>query len=1587
MTEQDDAVDVVARGATGYPLPVADALCALAAADSLHERRDRVVECFRAALRHTAALALAARVQRGRGPAEEGREVRDMMRGLRSRGLTDGQWVGLLRGLCASWSGSEDAHVLPALARLLCGRDKGKVGKVVDGLLEMRKAETVAHGATGSADAIRKVLERREPQLTALFAMLEPVWGALELCVPLAAPAEQETLQLAYRLHGYTPGRGRWPRRSLAPGVRLPPGEVVLVDAEGRPRLSLHPIALFRRASPEAVEELFFLDGAKKNAALYVAFPSMAEHRENDAWSALGKSLLDGHDDEAPASARGSSRPYRGLASFGAEHAALFFGREEQAETLGNRIRRHPMVTVTGPSGGGKSSLLHAGVFPLLDMTVVTLRPGSDPLEALRRKLEPLLAGSTAPTDLGPVLADAPETLGLHLERFARERGTVVCVAVDQAEELFTLCHDEPARAAFGAALASIGHDAEAPCRVVVSLREDFFARLATIPALRGVYSRQVEVVATPDARDLVRVLTAPAALFGFSFEDEALVERMVEAVRGEPAALAMLQFCADQLWERRDRTWKRLTWDAYRAVGGVEGALAAHAEGVSAAMTPSQLATARSMLLRLVTEEGTRAVVAKADLVESGGARDDRVVVLDRLTEARLVTTREAGDGAPEAVELVHEALLRHWERLRRWLEEDEVFVRVRARLATAAARWDREGRAPDLLLGDGKPLIEAEELYEAQRDTLVGIEVAFIEASRARGRRTRRLKRGAVGALALLTALAGTFGAFAWQQRGAAEQMATVAAGHAAEAKKQEADASQRTIRLLTEQGRRELVDGKPLRALVFLHEARLRGGDEPALRAMLADATRPADALLYGMQAHDRAIAHLSWMGGALVTVTEDAEVAAFDGTAARFRVTALEGTKVTALVPAPDARRLALGTEDGRIAVVDDGGVVRLRLGGHTKAVEALAWGGGRLVSGGRDGTLRFFDATSGAAVAEHAGVRAVRDLAVSPDGTLVASGDEGGKLVLHRLADGSEDSVLALDLVRVSKLAFADADHLAVQAEHGLVLVGVRDGTRTPMGPEGSSARWLAVAPSSAAVASVAYDNAARVWESASGRLRATTGGHDTFLWQGAITSANVHAASFSPDGLVLLTVGSDTSPRLWDAATGHPLGAFGGHAAPVAVAAFHPDGTRIASADASGAVMVWSTRASRLAATIGRPAWGDAASEAQAVARAALAPDGEHVVTTSQEGATLWRGAERVARLEGARPHAFTEAVADAGTFFPGDRAVRRLVSHAFAAAWSPDGERFVADAEGGAAIYDLDGRLLARLGTGTCRDAAFGHDGVVVAGDGAAVEVWSSTGERRHVLAGHKAPIAMVGLSGDGRRIVTVDAEVARVWHADTGALVYTSPAAGDAPRERPRAALSADGSRLLLSLSERSVRVVSVPAGGELLAVEGLEGALAPGAERVLVIESTSATARIHTIGSTAPPITLDSHTDTEGYALARAFSGEALAPKPDGHTGALVVAHWLDGGTRIVTAGTDGTARLWDAASGRLLATLPAHRELAALGVGASAERLLTLGDGVAKLWDVHVDTRTAEALAPLVARLPFELVDGRIVPKQR
>ncbi|WP_250284761.1 nSTAND1 domain-containing NTPase, partial [Frankia sp. CiP1_Cm_nod2] len=385
--------------------------------------------------------------------------------------------------------------------------------------------------------------------------------------------------------------------------------------------------------------------------------------------------------------------PYRGLSAFREQDAHLFVGRGEEAEKLAARVRANTLVCLTGPSGVGKTSLVQAGLIPLLrsqkSWMVVPFRPGARPLDALAAAL--LRAESNDPSD--ELRLDRIRTRGARLgagdpweslEALAAIRNTQVLLIADQFEECLTddgeqarglveLVLREPPRAAI-------------PARILISLRADFVNDLLSHPSVEASLNDRMFPLQVMTSTQLRQAIIQPAESRGVKYAD-GLVERILQDAGSEQGTLPLVEFTVSQLWDLQYAG--RLRHEEYSRIGGVTGALGAHAERIAASLlgdgVPEEVL--HRTLLSLVRTEfdqapATRRIARRGDTGADWAA-------LDRLSKGRLVSLGTDDDGVPTA-ELTHEALIGGWERLAHLVAENADFVRWRTRMEELYQRGD---------------------------------------------------------------------------------------------------------------------------------------------------------------------------------------------------------------------------------------------------------------------------------------------------------------------------------------------------------------------------------------------------------------------------------------------------------------------------------------------------------------------------------------------------------------------------------------------------------------------------------------------------------------------------------------------------------------------------------------------------------------------------------------------------------------------------------------------------------------------------------------------------------------------------------
>ena len=514
-------------------------------------------------------------------------------------------------------------------------------------------------------------------------------------------------------------------------------------------------------------------------AATWVEFRQSLD--EQDSYHRLKQGILGLAPGPAPGTALlEGDCPYRGLDKFDdrEEDARLFFGRDPDIdwmlEQLGKDFgtpRESRFLAVVGASGSGKSSLVRSGLIPAIrrgasrtgkriteseNWPVITMRPGPDPLSSLAIALHGESSTQTVvgdALDFARKLQEDERRLHVTSEMAVKNLGSDDCrllLVVDQFEETFTGRPDanDSIRKTFIDNLVYAAKQPGGKTIVLLTVRSDFYGSCAENPQLAVLLGENQYAVTALDELELEDAILRPAQLCGLELQD-GLLELLKHDMREQPAgALPLLQQTLLMLWHRRQG--RRMTVEAYQAIGGLKGALETHANEVFSGLSEAEQTVCQQVFLRLTQPghgtEDTRRNVTSKELEPL----DPNQNVLRRLTDARLITIeKDENDPAHTKTEIAHEALIGGWSRLRGWLDENREHRIRHHHLIRAAKEW-HDGTG-DILRGHR--LNNAIELRKSMGGWLAPLEQQYIRKSLfwSRFRRATWLT-SAVGAVLLI-------------------------------------------------------------------------------------------------------------------------------------------------------------------------------------------------------------------------------------------------------------------------------------------------------------------------------------------------------------------------------------------------------------------------------------------------------------------------------------------------------------------------------------------------------------------------------------------------------------------------------------------------------------------------------------------------------------------------------------------------------------------------------------------------------------------------------------------------------------------
>ena len=438
--------------------------------------------------------------------------------------------------------------------------------------------------------------------------------------------------------------------------------------------------------------------------------------------------------------------PYRGLSAFGAEDAKFFFGRDKFISKLLTRVKRDAIVAVIGASGSGKSSLIFAGLIPKLKQEkqfhIVCLRPGNNPFGSLAKALYGNNSNSGKIADSKIVLSETEikleqnsQYLSQKIDReFEQNPGKRFVLVIDAFEELYTLC-DRTQQKTFIDLLLNTVDNATNFCLLLV-FRADFLNYATDERRFADALENAILLLGQMNKEELQQTIYKPAAAFEVKLE-AGLGDKILTDVAASPEKLPLLEFALTQLWfKQRDA---RLTHQAYREIGGVEAALAQYAEQVYTNLSAAEGRRVQKILIQLVSiggekREATRRLATREEVKDWD--------LVTRLANDRLVVTNRDISTNEETVEIVHEALIRNWGRLQKWIDQDRSFRIWQDRLRQDIRQWNATEKDEGSLLR-GVSLSEAEAQLKERFEDLSQAEQNFIRESIKQRDRLLKIER----------------------------------------------------------------------------------------------------------------------------------------------------------------------------------------------------------------------------------------------------------------------------------------------------------------------------------------------------------------------------------------------------------------------------------------------------------------------------------------------------------------------------------------------------------------------------------------------------------------------------------------------------------------------------------------------------------------------------------------------------------------------------------------------------------------------------------------------------------------------------
>ncbi|MGD0582907.1 MAG: hypothetical protein ABR974_08180 [Bacteroidales bacterium] len=926
--------------------------------------------------------------------------------------------------------------------------------------------------------------------------------------------------------------------------------------------------------------------------------------------------------------------PFPGLRPFLPEESDLFFGREGESEEVLRKLLKNRFVTVMGASGTGKSSLIYCGVLPRVkklssgssaSWKILTFRPGNDPVGNLIETLAQAVPDNndidSVRRSVGSLLGAGPDGLTAVIRDLVKRNNEKVLILVDQFEEIFRYsistsgAMPDSHAVTFVNLLENAVVQQSVEIYSIITMRSDFIGECAHFQGLTQLINNSNYLVPHMNSENYRSAIEGPVRYAGATI-DAKLVETLLNDIGDQTDQLPVLQHALMRTWsywQELDDPGRAVSFTDYDSVGTMTDAMSRHANEAFEELSPRGREICEKMF-KSITEKGADnkgirhplRVSAIKSVVGCTSEELFEVVEKFRIASRSFITPREGIPLSDDSViDLSHESLMRLWDRLRQWVDEEASSVQMYLRLSEASAMFQQGKttlwRPPDLQLAinwreQQKPTLQwAERFDPAFERAMVYLRTSekeyLAEEENKIRLQKRQIKRARIIAIILGTAaiISVGFMLFAFVQKIAADRATVLAETRrknevkqrhisdslsvVAIAQKQLADSA----KVIAQQKEAEAVvqkniaDDQRTLAVKNSNEAQRqkRNADDSAASAKRARAV----AVQKAIEAEERRVEALRLR---MLSIGKSMSIKSLQ----------VEGQKDLQTLLAYQAylfnTRNGGQSNDadiyqGLYNVAKQYGNTNYKVfKGHTGEIKSIAFIPGKreFYTSGYDGKVMKgnLDSKDQNLQIVYSGNEIIEVLAVSPDASWLACGESNAVIKMIPIKGGN---ALHYDLKghagNIKSLVFSyDGKYLYSASLDGKVLRwDIAAKTSVNVGPELAKINYIDVSSNGNYIAGVSNDGKAIVWnpEKIS----------DTFRIPEAPGKV-IKTVRFKPEANTLAIGYGDGYVELWDITTKTKISEIKAHTAEVNDIRFNNKMSQIATASNDGTLKLWDTR-------------------------------------------------------------------------------------------------------------------------------------------------------------------------------------------------------------------------------------------------------------------------------------------------------------------------------------------------------------------------------------------------------------------------